>query len=330
MTSCSVPMSTARSVVASVLVLAWATSALASDDVGAAAEVLFREGQKLMDAGDFAAACPKLAESQRLDPGNGTLARLAMCHEKQGKIATAWSEFGDLVTSAERAGQADRAKFARQHVAALQPQLSRLTIQVPPDVAALEGLQVRRDEVVVGSAVWGVALPLDPGDHVLAASAPGRVAWSTHVPIGATSDTREITLPTLAPAEVAVEAPVTKPSRTEEPPRPSPSSSQRTLGIVVAAAGVVGLGVGSYFGLTALSDSNKAKETCPNAACPSATAVQQNDDAKSNARIADVVLPIGLAGAIAGSLLYFLAPAGGPRIEPVVARAPGLRVVIDW
>lgn len=58
--------------------------------------------------------------------------------------------------------------------------------------------------------------------------------------------------------------------------------------------------------------------------------MQQNADAKSNARIADIVLPIGLAGAAAGSLLYFLAPASGPRIEPVVARTPGLRLVVRW
>jgi hypothetical protein len=317
-----------RSAAASILVLAWAASARAADDAGATAEVLFREGQKLMDAGDFAAACPKLAESQRLDPGNGTLARLATCHEKEGKNATAWSEFSELVTSAERAGQADRAKFARQHVASLQPQLSRLTIRVPPDVAAVDGLQVRRDELTVGPAVWGVALPVDPGDHVLAASAPGRVPWSTHVTVGATADAREVVVAPLAMAEVTVEAPVAKPIPEPPPPRAT-SSTQRTLGVVVAAAGVVGLGVGSYFGIAALSESNKAKDTCPNAACPSAAAVQQNDDARSNAKVADVVLPIGLAGAVAGSLLYFLAP-GGPHIEPVVARTPGIRLVVRW
>src|SRR5882672_9523038 len=116
-------------------------------DAGAQAQTLFDEGKRLMDAEDYAAACPKLAESQRLDPGNGTLARLATCHEKQGLTATAWSEFAELLTSAQRAGQADRERFARQRIAILEPHLSRLTIIVPADVATTAGLVVQRDTI---------------------------------------------------------------------------------------------------------------------------------------------------------------------------------------
>ena len=138
--------------------------------------MLFDEGKKLMDAEEYAAACPKLAESQRLDPGNGTLARLATCHEKQGRTATAWSEFTELVTSAQRAGQADRERFARQRIAALEPHLSRLTIIVPADVATTPGLVVQRDAIAVGAAAWGIGIPVDPGDHLIEASAPGKQA----------------------------------------------------------------------------------------------------------------------------------------------------------
>ena len=37
------------------------------------ADALFKEGRALLDAKKFDEACPKLAESQRLDPGAGTL-----------------------------------------------------------------------------------------------------------------------------------------------------------------------------------------------------------------------------------------------------------------
>src|SRR6516165_10100597 len=94
-----------------------------SSDDAAAAQAMFDEGQKAMQAGDFNTACPKLAESQRLDPGVGTLTNLAVCHEKAGLIASAWAEYLEVVTEAQRAGGAQnlkRAEFAKQHAADLE------------------------------------------------------------------------------------------------------------------------------------------------------------------------------------------------------------------
>jgi serine/threonine-protein kinase len=325
----------AASLAFAALILAAASrDARGADDVGAEAEALFRAGKKLMDEGNFGAACPKLAESQRLDPGNGTLARLATCHEKEGKLATAWSEFAELVTSAQRAGQADREKFARQRVDALQPQLSHLTIRVPADVAALSGISVRRDGVTVGPAVSGIAVPVDPGQHVLEASAPGRTSWSVKITIGAIADSQEVSVPMLDPVPAAVELPAPAFNAPLAPDASHPtnpaSATRRTLGVVIGAAGVMGLGIGSYFGIQAISDSSKAKSACPDAACTSSTAVDQNNQAKSSARVADIVIPIGLVGIIAGSLLSFLAPSDGPRVEPVVGTTNGVRVSTSW
>src|SRR5450755_138380 len=53
------------------------------------AEVLFKEAVQLLEQRDFAAACPKLAQSFELDPVGGTALDLAFCYESQDRLASA-------------------------------------------------------------------------------------------------------------------------------------------------------------------------------------------------------------------------------------------------
>ena len=67
----------------------------------ATAQALYDEGKRLMDAGQYAQACPKFAESARLDPSSGVELALGLCYEGQGKIASAWGAYV-LATSLAR------------------------------------------------------------------------------------------------------------------------------------------------------------------------------------------------------------------------------------
>ena len=54
-------------------------------------EQLYRQGQDLMKAGNVHEACAKFDASYRADTtAVGSLTALAACHEKEGKIASAW------------------------------------------------------------------------------------------------------------------------------------------------------------------------------------------------------------------------------------------------
>ena len=77
----------------------------------ARAEELFAEGRRLMAAKDYAAACPKFARSQALDPAPGTALNLATCYERAGKLASASVAFKIAQAFAEArrpAGARDR------------------------------------------------------------------------------------------------------------------------------------------------------------------------------------------------------------------------------
>jgi hypothetical protein len=297
----------------------------------AMAETLFEEAKERMEQGDFANACPKLSESYRLDPGSGTLTALAMCHEKLNKTATAWAEFIEVVTEAQQAGRADREKFARQHVAALEPHLSRLTISVAPETARLPDVQVRRDRVVVGTAAWGVASPVDPGEHLIEVTAPGHRRWSTRVEVGDDADRQELSVPALEEKADDTASPATGDDSTPaKPPAPeAPKSSggtQRAIGYVVGGAGIVSLAIGTVFGIEAVSKSNDAKAQCH--PCTTQAPVDEMHDAKSSALIADVTLGAGIVAAGVGLYLLLSAPSDAPppSEEPAAPATGRLRV----
>lgn len=217
----------------------------------AVAEALYRQARDLMAAGKLDEACPKFAESQRLDPATGTLLNLASCHERQGKLATAWLEYSDAMVAARRDGRDDRVDFARERVAELEPKLSRLTIVLGPDADA-EGLTLELDGANVGRAVLGAPFPVDPGDHNVRASAPGKVAQVFSVKIGAMADQQSLTVGKLAdaPPEPAAAAPppapptplvaTSTPSQDELTARPIPSSVYIAGGITLALAASAG------------------------------------------------------------------------------------------
>jgi hypothetical protein len=284
----------------------------------AMAETLFTDAKQKMASGDYASACPKLAESYRLDPGGGTLTALAVCHEHTGKTATAWAEFVEVASQAHQQGRVDRETFARQHVAALEPGLSRLTLRVAPETAQLPNVQVRRDGAVMAPTAWGVASPVDPGDHVIEASAADKQPWRSHIVIEPNGHTRELVIPALAdqakPSDGAptVGSPLepTPPDREALAPGRLGGATQRIIGMSAGGGGIVLLGLGTVFGVQALTKSNDTKQRCgAGPTCSDQRAVSENNDAKNAAVASDLLVGAGIVALGVGAFLFFTAPA---------------------
>lgn len=293
-----------------------------ADGESAAAQALFDEGKALMAKGKYAQACPKLEESQRLDPGLGTLFNLAECNEKTGRTATAWSRFLEVASGARSAGRSDAERVARDRAAALAPKLPKLVIEVPAASQA-NGLEVKRDDVTIGQAQWGTAIPVDPGEHRLSAKAPGHKPWQTTVQATAARETRA-TVPALEVSEEPTPAPVAavaaapaaqqEPQAASETPSPaataSKGSGQRTLGLVIAGVGVAALGGSVVLGAMAKSQYNGV--SCPNNVCTPDDG-KERDAADTKATIATVVGSIGGAALVGGAVLFFTAPRGSKQ-----------------
>jgi hypothetical protein len=269
------------------------------------AQTLFEQGKALMAEKRFTEACPKFEESERLDPAGGTLLNLANCYEGSGKTATAWAWFKEAVTAARREGRTDREEFATKRIKSLEGRLSRLTVNVNAE-ADVPGLVVTRDGTTLGKAAWGTAMPVDPGPHTVAARATGSAPWERVVVVGPDGDTKELSVPKPIAGAAPPLAPIAPPQGDVSPP-PEPEAqsgggTRRTVGFVVAGVGVVGLGIGTAFGIAAISKRKASDKECPQEAC-SSEGVSLNNEAKSNALASDIAFGAGVVGLAVGTLL---------------------------
>jgi hypothetical protein len=261
------------------------------------AQSLFDQGVELMDKQDYAAACPKLAESQRLDPAGGTLLNLGLCREKEGKIASAWIAYNDAYSQAIKDGRKDREDTARARIDALGDKISKITVDVPAEVAAVPGLQVKLDGTELRQPAWGSPSPIDKGDHELAATATGKIAWSQTVHVDADGVTLRVAVPPLTDAP--------KPPPTEaEPVKTSP---QKTVAFVTGGVGVALLVLGTTTGILAIDRRKQSDSECPSNQCTQ-RGVDLNDQAKTLAWISDFGIGLGAAALVTGIILLATAP----------------------
>jgi hypothetical protein len=312
-----------------------------------AAEVLFEDGRRLAASGNYVDACPKFADSEKLDPSASTLLNLANCLEKVGRTATAWATFKEAGSLASAAGRAEYVTTADRHANALFPKLARLVVNVPH---AVDGTVVKRDGALLEHSEWGSAIPIDAGPHVLVATAPGYVSWVSTVEIA--QDGLEVTVevprltelpaqaaappvPTGSPTPAGTAPAAPRPldtSASTEAARPKPSGdAQRIVAWTVGGAGVISLGVGAVFAATAIakyhSSENEMGLGCgfgSNACEPSV--VDERNASRTAGDVASWTLGLGAAAVVAGVAIGVTAPHGTGRrgaVGVVIAPTPG-------
>lgn len=305
----------------------------------AAAEAAFEQGKQLMQAGDFRQACLKFEASQKLDEGIGTLLYLGDCYEKLGRTASAWATFKEAASVAGAQGQDSRQKLATQRARALEPKLVKLTIDVSPGNESIAGFEVRSDGVTIPSAQFATPFPIDPGTHRIEASAPGKKAYTETV--DATRGSAHVSVPVLADLPASSTPAASPPEGAARAGNPQPASplsmnnapaadarhdgmsdsgrTQRTLSYIAGGLGLVGVGVGTYFGIAAISDNSASKDGCPEPnTCRTKESYDQRQDALRQARVSTIAFTAGGALLATAAVLYFTA---SPNRNRFTARA---------
>jgi len=306
----------------------------------ARADALFNAAKALTDAGQYADACAKFAESKRLAPGLGVTLYLADCYERIGRSASAWTEFRSAEGLARERND-KRADVARARAQALEPKLQRLTVVVAPTVSQ-DGLQVLRDGIPVAREEWGLAVPVDPGDHAVVASSPGRAPRTFTAKTSAESPNATVRIEGLDDGGTAATPPVPPPSSAAVPPPGATTATalpevpptgpvvpedknatRRWIGLGVGGLGLVGVGIGSVFGIVAKQKFDQSNQMQCNASTDKcfAPGFPMRKDAESAATASDISFAIGGALVAAGIVLYVTAPKPQPAAGVVVTPA---------
>jgi hypothetical protein len=254
-----------------------------------------------MAASDFEHACPRFAESQRLDPGGGTLLNLAVCHEKQGRIATAWGEYNAALSLAMHDKRQDRESIARAGIASLAATVPRVSIVVSQQADVPE-LAIRVDGAEVPRSSWGTPLPFDPGQHAIEASAPGRRSLTLTAMLRANGEVMPVEVPVL-PVEASAAPPLGVPPQplVIAPVLDEGAHVERSpLFYVGLSFGIAGLATSATTGVLALLAHQSVGSKCDRSTglCSDASGIDDASRARTMAWVSTVALAVGIVGAV--------------------------------
>jgi hypothetical protein len=193
----------------------------------------------------------------------------------------------------------------------------------------LSAVRVTLDGQPLADKIDGAAIAVDPGEHHLVFETEGQPSVEKTVVLREGEKGRRIRAVLGGTAEPRSTREAAKP---EAPEAPSDGSGQRTVGLVLAGAGVVGVVIGSVFGLAAKSTYDQASQACRDGTGPCLGAdVGHSNDAHSQAAVSTGAFVVGGALIAGGLVLYLTAPKANVAIAPNAGTsAVGLRLVTTW
>jgi len=292
-------------------------------DKDADAERLFREGQKLMEERRYGEACPKFDLAYRKDQQLGTLLNLAYCHKELGTTWLAWVEFKEAELKAIELKRSERRDFARQRMAELERSLAKVVVEPTTKVELVEVLVEDRH---VPEAEKSTPFAAESGTRKFTFRAKGKKPAVQLVAVTKGTTPMKVAVPEMEDQPPEPPAPPPPPPRVvviEKPAAPArgrDGATQKVVGLVTGGVGLIGLGIGSVFGVKTLGN-NPCKDGRPAAGATEPSCTQSERDAVStDAAIATTGFIAGGSLAVLGAILYFTAPkptkTGAVRVGP--------------
>jgi len=291
----------------------------------AAARTLFAEALRDQDARRHDVALEKFLRVQAVRDTAPIRYRIGMCQEALGRLAQAQASYQAAVDMAQvDRAQEDVGRAARARMDAVVKRVPRLSLAVTGRPVA--DIEVKVDDRVVPTAQLREPLLVDPGEHVLTASAPGSKTFRTVVSLpesGAVALTLPLDPLDGGPASLSPSASAAAVAGARDR---STGDGQRTAGLVTMVAGGALAGATVVVLLLRGAAISEVEAACPGGVCP----LSRRPEIESSRDRAALLGPLGfglgmggLAAAATGAVLYFTAPrAAAPAVLVLPAASP--------
>jgi hypothetical protein len=289
---------------------------------------LYHQGFDAATAGRWADARDRFAATLAIRPSAKAFFSLAQAEEQLGELGTAARDYGRAVDAAKIANEGEVVSAAQHALSALDPRVPKVRVVVSGASGAnatLDGQPIAVNALVA----------VDPGSHRVVVTAPGM--RDAHASL-AISEQQRLDIPIRLEANDQLVHDAAPPPAPPGPPPASASASPapdmhasgafawRTVGLVTAAVGAVGLGVGTYFGIDAKIKLDQSNSSGCNGNDCSVSAASTRREAISAGNTSTALLVVGSALVATGVVLWVLAPSepggSGVSVTPV-ALGPG-------
>jgi len=302
-----------------------------------AARKLFADALRDEENGDFVSALEKFGRVRSVRDTASIEYRVGTCYEGLGRPASALAAYESAIVLGEgEADSADVVRGARDRIHVVARRVARLTLRLSSLAPA--DSDVRIDDVPLSARERRASIPLDPGKHIVTATAAGALPYRGEIN---PSDGEEISMqipldprPAAAALDASVRpeasAPATQmiPASRETPPA---HSARATIGWSALVGGGALIAASAVVLLVRDQQISDLSRSCPMGQCPRGA----NESALTGERSTALAegpagVAIGTVGLISAAVgAYFLllgnddapaTPAAGIRVLPLAWR----------
>jgi hypothetical protein len=282
------------------------------------AKGLFASGEKKFKAGDYAGALADFEASNAAKPSPEADRYIGLCQDNLGGYQDAVAAYERFLANVPPKMK-DQAEEATKRVEAIKAMPAHIHVETVP-----AGATVTLDgQTAIGQTP--TETDVSPGKHAIKLTAEGYEPVDQEIEVSYASkqeiqvELKKSEPPPPPPPPVVAEAPPPPPT---PPPPPPPEPRSKVPAYVTGAVAIVAAGVGTGFGLKALSQSSDFKNT---------PTTQLADDGENNALVADMMFGIAITFGVTSAVLFLSSdtPQNAKASTPVrAAAAPKKKITV--